>query len=298
MKFIMTNDVEEHSIALNRLDKETAWRVYKEGLPRLLDLYSKYDVEGTFYFTGTYAEKIPEAIELVMDYGHEIGCHGYSHELDRAFDILSYEEQVKDLMKAKKIIEAVAGRIEAFRAPAARINNQTAKALEDTGFKTDSSVASQRFDGPLSFGAKNKLKWLFAPRLPYYLSYQSPFENGDSSILEIPISAFLFAYIGTTMRVAPKLNRILQHILFKESRKNGKPIVFLFHPVEVIEVNGGLERTRRSTSFWGYLIGDLLRQKLKMKNLGFNALKLVELILKDAKVNGFDFVNVKTFKPK
>ena len=76
MYFLMTNDVEEHSIALNRLDDETAWRVYREGLPKLLDLYSKYDVEGTFYFTGTFAEKIPEAIELVMDYGHEIGCHG------------------------------------------------------------------------------------------------------------------------------------------------------------------------------------------------------------------------------
>ena len=46
--FLMTNDVEEHSIALNRLDDGTAWRVYREGLPKLLDLYSKYDVEGTF----------------------------------------------------------------------------------------------------------------------------------------------------------------------------------------------------------------------------------------------------------
>ena len=104
MYFLMTNDVEEHSIALNRLDDETAWRVYREGLPKLLELYSKYDVEGTFYFTGTFVEKIPEAIELVMDYGHEIGCHGYSHEVDRAFDVLSYEEQVKDLKKAKKAI--------------------------------------------------------------------------------------------------------------------------------------------------------------------------------------------------
>ena len=27
-----------------RLDDETAWRVYREGLPKLLDMYSKYDV--------------------------------------------------------------------------------------------------------------------------------------------------------------------------------------------------------------------------------------------------------------
>ena len=50
--------------------------------------------------------------------------------MDRAFDVLSYGEQVNDLKKAKKAIEAVAGRIEAFRAPAGRINNYTVKALE------------------------------------------------------------------------------------------------------------------------------------------------------------------------
>ena len=77
MYFLMTTDVEEHSIALNRLDEETAWRVYKEGLPRLLELYAKYDVASTFYFTGTFAEKIPEAVELVKEHGHEIGCHGF-----------------------------------------------------------------------------------------------------------------------------------------------------------------------------------------------------------------------------
>lgn len=55
------------------------------------------DVEGTFCFTGTFAEKISEAIELVIDYGHEIGCHGYSHEVNRAFDVLSLEEQIEEL---------------------------------------------------------------------------------------------------------------------------------------------------------------------------------------------------------
>ena len=224
----MTNDVEEHSIVLNRLDDATAWRVYREGLPKLLELYSKYDVEGTFYFTGTFAERIPEAIELVMDYGHEIGCHGYSHEVNRAFDVLSYEEQVNDLRKAKKAIEAVAGRIESFRAPALRINKYTVKALEETGFKTDSSVASQRFDGPLTLGAKNKLKWLFAPRMPYYLSYNSPFEKGNSHVLEIPISAFLVPYIGTTMRVAPHLNEFVRKILFNESKKLENLLYLIF----------------------------------------------------------------------
>ena len=219
MYFLMTNDVEEHSLALNRLDDNTAKEVYEVGLPRLLALLSNHDVYSTFYFTGTFAEKIPEAVELVMEYGHEIGCHGYSHEVDRAFDLLSLEEQINELEKAKNAIEPIAGKITSFRAPAARINKFTVKALEETGFKTDSSVASQRFDGPMTFGAKNKLKWLFAPRNPYYLNYESPFIKGNSSILEIPISAYLFAFNGTNMRIAPKVNKFIGKILANETKK-------------------------------------------------------------------------------
>lgn len=298
MYFLMTVDVEEHSLALNRLDDNTAKEVYKVGLPRLLDLLSKHDVLSTFYFTGTFAEKIPEAVQLVMDYGHEIGCHGYSHEVNRAFDVLSLEEQISELEKAKSAIEPIAGKITSFRAPAARINKFTVKALEETGFKTDSSVASQRFDGPMTFGAKNKLNWLFAPRNPYYLNYESPFIKGNSSILEIPISAYLFAFNGTNMRIAPKVNKFIGKILANETKKNGKPIVFVFHPVEVIEINGKVELTRRSKSYFGYLFGDIIRHQLKLKNLGENALKLVDEILKDMKQRGMEFLSINKFKEK
>jgi len=44
MHFIMTIDVESHSIALNREDPATVKQVHDEGLPLLLDLLSKYDV--------------------------------------------------------------------------------------------------------------------------------------------------------------------------------------------------------------------------------------------------------------
>ncbi len=295
MYFLVTNDVEEHSIALNRLDDETAGRVSREGVPKLLDLYAKYDVEATFYYTGTFAERFPESMEMVKEQGHELGCHGYLHEVDRAFDVLSYDEQVADLMKAKQAIEAVAGNIVSFRAPAVRINNQTVKALETTGFLTDSSVSSQRFDGLLSFGAREKLKWLFSPRLPYYLHHDSPFQRGDSSILEVPISAYILAYIGTTMRVSPAFFNYLEKFIFRESMKRGKPIVFLFHPVEVLGVGERIETTRRSDSFLGYLFGDLIRQQLKLRNLGDAALELMDGVLKRAKKAGFEFISVKEY---
>ena len=55
MYFLMTNDVEAHSLSLNREDPGTVDLVHKVGLPRLLDLLSRHDVSGTFYFTGMFA---------------------------------------------------------------------------------------------------------------------------------------------------------------------------------------------------------------------------------------------------
>ena len=220
MHFLMTIDVECFSIPLNRCDNDTGREVYEAGLPRLLGLLARHDVQGTFYFTGKMAEMFPEAIELVMGYGHEIGCHGYDHSPEKAFDLLSYDKQLKELRKAKTVIEGVAGRIESFRAPMLRINEDTVRALEETGFKTDSSVASQRFDGPFTFGSRRKLKWLYAPRRPYIVSYESIVKPGSSSILEIPISAAILPFIGTTMRISPFITKILQKYLYHESKKD------------------------------------------------------------------------------
>ena len=86
--------MESFSIPLNRLSPDTAREVYEVGLPRLLDIYAKTDIRCTFYFTGMFAEASPESVELVLDHGHEIGCHGYDHSPQRAYDLLGYEEQV------------------------------------------------------------------------------------------------------------------------------------------------------------------------------------------------------------
>jgi len=295
MYFLMTNDVEAHSLSLNREDPHTAELVHNVGLPRLLDVLSKHEVTSTFYFTGTFCEQSPQSVDLVKDHGHEIGCHGYDHSPNRAFDLLTYEEQVCELKKAKKIIEPIAGKITSFRAPALRLNSYTVRALEDTGFTTDSSVASQRFDGPMSFGAKEKLKWLKAPRQPYMLSHESYVKKGNSNVLEIPISAAVFPFIGTTMRVSPTITRMLKRYLFKESEKTGKPIVFLFHPNECLDIGDKVVTSRRTNNPITYLFADVIRHRLKLRNMGEAAIRSLDAILSDAKDFGFEFVSAKEY---
>ena len=296
MYFIMTSDVEHHSISLNREDNSVPKQIYETGLPRLLDMLSKYDIPSTFYFTGMFAEDSPESIELVAQNGHEIGCHAYNHSPSKGFDVLSLDEQINELKKAKKAFGNAGEKVTSFRAPALRINHHTVKALEKMNFKTDSSVASQRFDGPMSFGSKEKLKWLSAPRNPYYMSYESPTKIGESKILEIPLSAFVLPYIGTMMRINPTITKYLERFIFKEAKKTDKPVVFLFHPNECLDYDIKFQINRRSSNFVEFIFADVIRHRLKMKNLGEPSLSLLEHIFQSAKKEGFEFVTIEEYR--
>jgi peptidoglycan-N-acetylglucosamine deacetylase len=294
---ILTNDVETTSILNNCLSDETGEKVLNEGMPLLLDLYAKYDIKSTFFYTGYIAEKFPEVVKMVLPYGHEVASHGYSHKVEKSFDLLSYDEQVVHLIRSKKILEDISGQqIISFRAPAARVNTYTAGALLETGFKIDSSVASQRFDMFLSFGGIKKLNWLAAPRKPYFTKENNLWRKGSGPIFEIPISALLMPYIGTTLRIFPVLTRSLRHILHTETSINGKPIVFLTHPNEFLDEEPEPEKmTRRSKNYVSYILGDVIRRKLKLKNLGPKALPLYEREIEFYLSKGYEFITCKDY---
>jgi peptidoglycan/xylan/chitin deacetylase (PgdA/CDA1 family) len=290
----MTNDVETTSLELNRPADFMAEKVKKIGLPRLIDLYSKYDVESTFFFTAHISKLMPELLDVVKENGHEIGCHGYKHEPEYFFNGLSLEKQIHYLKLSKKIIEKEANtKIASFRAPELLLNENTIKALEKTGFKYDSSISPQRFDGFLSRGFKKKIFWMIAPRRPYYISKNSLIQKGDSKILEIPVSALIFPFIGSTMRISQSINNILRKILFHEAKKRNIPIVFLFHPTESIEIDEKLLNQKENIE--GTFFSGVIRKKIKIKNLGNDSIKLIEVILKNAKSKNFKFKSISNF---
>lgn len=218
---------------------------------------------------------------MVYRKGHEIASHGYSHLPQNSFDIISYDRQIRYLKDSKNILEDIVGdKVISFRAPAARVQKNTATALIETGFEIDSSISSQRFDFFLTFGNMMKLRWLFAPRLPYYTDSNNIFKPGSSALLELPISALVMPYIGTTLRIVPFLTKILSRILLIENKLNNKPLLFLFHPNELIdESHEKYIGTRRAGSYVSYLLGDVLRRKLKLRNLGQEAYNLVDNVI-------------------
>lgn len=292
---LITNDVETTSVLNHKLRDKTAEYVMNQGMPRLLDLYDKYGVKATFFYTGHIAQICPEVVRMAYKRGHEVGSHGLSHEVNQAFDVLTPEQQLDHLRKSKQILEDIIGEeVVSFRAPAARVNEGLPVIMKEAGFKVDSSVASQRFDMMFSFGALKKLHWITAPRKAYFVKESNIFKKGDSSVLEVPISAFGFPYIGTSMRVAPLLNRATRRVLYWETLCNGRQFVFLTHPNEFIDEDreeGKIER--RAGNYISYLFGDVLRHKLKVKNLGEKALPIYEHELAFFQKKNFEFLTCK-----
>lgn len=296
---LLTNDVETTSIWHNTLRDETGKLVLEEGMPILLDLYQAFNIKSTFFFTGYIAQKFPDVVKMIMPAGHEIGCHGLSHKVEHGFDVLSFKEQVRHLTESKKILEDISGqKVVTFRAPALRVNQDTSQALTETGFLYDSSVASQRFDAFLSFGGMNKLNWITAPRLPYRTSPESLFKKGDGQIIEIPLSAMGFPYVGTTMRIFPNISKFVRMVLAIETKINGKPIVFDIHPNEFLEEGAKQSKReieRRSKGYLSYLLKDLVRSKLKVRNLGKKAIPLYKEEIEYFKSKKFEFITIQDF---
>ena len=292
---LITNDVETTSILNHKLRDKTGEYVLNQGMPRLLDLYDKYGVKATFFYTGHIAKLYPDVVRKAYERGHEVGSHGLTHEVDKAFDVLSPKEQLSHLIQSKQILEDIIGdEVTSFRAPAARVDKGFPEILHEAGFKVDSSVSSQRLDMMFSFGALKKLHWLTAPRKAYFTQTDNIFKKGDSDVLEAPISACGFPYIGTFMRIAPAVNRMTRNVLYWETLCNGRQFVFLTHPNEFIdEDQETTEIERRGSNYISYLLGDVIRHKLKVKNLGEKALPMYERELAFFKDKGFEFVTCK-----
>lgn len=294
---LITNDVETTSLWNHRLSDKTGELVLKQGMPLLLEAYRNFNVKATFYFTGYIAKLYPEVVRMIVPYGHEVACHGLVHDADQAFDVLTLEQQIDHLRRSKDILENICQQeVISFRAPALRVNEFTPRALAETGFKTDSSVAPQRIDMFLSFGSKKKLKWLSAPRTPYFTKPDDLSKKGDGSIFEVPVSSFLLPYAGTMMRLSPEMTRFVRSMLNFETNRTGRPLLFLIHPNELIDEEIEISKIkRRAKNYVAYLLGDKLRYQLKLKNLGEKAFPLLVYQLTYLKKRNYEFITVKDY---
>jgi polysaccharide deacetylase family protein (PEP-CTERM system associated) len=224
---ILTIDLEEwsHPEYVRKFAPENAKERASESIAATLHLLSQCDSKATFFVVGEIAEKHPELIDRIIETGHEVAFHGYHHEQLWKIDAETYRlelEKFNSLTKQKCI---------GYRAPSFSLNNTTRwalKALEDAGFKYDSSVFPTKT--PL-YGVPG------APTRPYKPSHDDiAKEDEHTKLWEFPL--LTYSIIGLRMPIAGGFylrlfpTRLIKRAI-RKANSEGFPAVVYVHSWEL-----------------------------------------------------------------
>ncbi|HEX5138153.1 MAG TPA: XrtA system polysaccharide deacetylase [Planctomycetota bacterium] len=144
----------------------------------LLDLFDRRGVKATFFVLGDAAEREPGVVRAIAARGHEVACHGWSHELIYRQTPEVFRDETR---RAKALLEDLSGTaVTGYRASTFSIVERSLWALDilaDEGFLYDSSIAPVRHD---RYGIPS------SPRAPHL----RPARGG--TITEFPVSCGSF----------------------------------------------------------------------------------------------------------
>ncbi len=92
---------------------------------QILDILDQYNVKATFFVTGEEAQSHPERYKEIVDRGHTIGMHSYSHKYSEIYE--SEESFLKDLKKLQDFLYDTTGiKSELYRFPGGSSNTVSA----------------------------------------------------------------------------------------------------------------------------------------------------------------------------
>lgn len=113
------------------------------GIPRLLDLFKRWNIRQTFFIPGHSIETFPEQMKAIADAGHEVGIHGYSHENPAKMSAI---QEAAVLDRTIELVEKLAGkRPTGYVAPFWEFSQRTAELLLERGIKYDHSLMHHDF---------------------------------------------------------------------------------------------------------------------------------------------------------
>ena len=189
---------------------------------RVMDLFDKHNVKATFFMLGWVAERYPQLIRRIVDHGHELASHGYSHVRVTQQQPHEFRE---DVIRTKKLLEDIGGVVvRGYRAASYSIgarNLWALKVLEETGHLYSSSIYPIKHD---LYGMPE------APRFAFY-------PHHDQGLLEIPVTTVslfdkkLPCGGGGYFRFFPYA--LSRWAMNRVNQNDGQPCIFYFHPWEI-----------------------------------------------------------------
>ena len=145
-----TNELRDGGKSIARL----CWGQYgnRVGVPRILALLARYGVPATFYVPAVSALIYPDEQRRVVGEGHELGIHGWIHELN---SVLDYEAERDLLLRSADTLERVGGtRPVGMRTPSWDFSPHTLRIAQEMGLAYDSSLMAD--DEPYELVAEGR----------------------------------------------------------------------------------------------------------------------------------------------
>lgn len=157
------------------------------GAPRLLKLFAEQQLRTTWFIPGHSIETFPEQMKAVVEAGHEVGIHGYSHENPIAMTP-AQEEAVLD--RSIELVTQLAGkRPTGYVAPWWEFSNVTNKLLLKKGIKYDHSLMHNDFH---PYYVRVGDSWTKIDYSKHPDAWMKPLQRGqETDLVEIPANWYL-----------------------------------------------------------------------------------------------------------
>ena len=124
--YCKNRDVKEKKIAITFDDGPTP------ETPKVLNLLKKHNAKATFFCIGSQIEKYPDIFKAILEDGHTVGNHTYSHSPKMGF--FPAQKVKEELEVTNSLIEKYSGKKALFfRPPFGVTNPNIAKAVKATG---------------------------------------------------------------------------------------------------------------------------------------------------------------------
>lgn len=212
----------------------------ERNVERILGLMADHGVRGTWFVLGWVAERLPGLVRRIAAADHEIGSHGFGHELVGA---LSPYEFRADVRRSKGLLEDIVGaEVIGYRAPCFSITDWSIEVLREVGFRYDSSafpiIAHDRY---------GKLRGVHPGR---------PIAEIRPGFHEVCVSSLSICGYGLPWGGGGYF-RLLPYSFFSAGVRrllaDGRPYVFYIHPWEFDPHQPRVRGLRRSHAFRHYL---------------------------------------------
>ena len=131
-----TNELRDGGKSIGRL----SWGQYgaRVGVPRIAALLGRHGVRASFYVPAVTALVHPDEQRALVAAGHEIGIHGWIHELNSG---LSYEDELDLMLRSSDTLTKITGkRPVGLRTPSWDFSPSTLRIQKEMGLLYDSSL--------------------------------------------------------------------------------------------------------------------------------------------------------------